>query len=170
MSRVFEVQGIARNFDDPDSRCIMEVRHRRLPFWGVQYHPESQYSKCCHAVVYPFLQACLDQRQTREKSVEKGLNGHCHPNLRHVRPSKAHNGDSAVDSTVVAWESFPLDIRLSNLLGGNLIDTEQFVLLDSGTKDDWTILSSCSTSLVFPILTRTRRVDFQASRQHKITA
>ncbi|KAI9654719.1 MAG: Protein phosphatase PP2A regulatory subunit B [Alyxoria varia] len=78
------------------------------------------------------------------------MNGHCSPNPCHPRHPKAQiNGDSSADATVVAWESFPLDIRISDLIAEHKIDTDQFVLLDSGTKDDWAILSSSSTAWSF---------------------
>lgn len=42
-------------FDSHGEREIMAIRHRDLPIWGVQYHPEAIESEYGHAVFENFL-------------------------------------------------------------------------------------------------------------------
>jgi para-aminobenzoate synthetase len=42
----------------PLERVVMGLQHRRLPLWGVQFHPESIASQGGHTIMRNFLDAC----------------------------------------------------------------------------------------------------------------
>ena len=46
-----------------DERVLMGMRHRELPWWGVQFHPESILTETGPALMKNFLALCEERRQ-----------------------------------------------------------------------------------------------------------
>jgi para-aminobenzoate synthetase len=51
-----------------DDGTLMAVRHRELPWWGVQFHPESVLTVEGPRLVRNFLALCAASRQARERA------------------------------------------------------------------------------------------------------
>ena len=49
-----------------DSGTLMGVRHRTLPYWGVQFHPESVLTVEGPLLLANFLELCESGRESHE--------------------------------------------------------------------------------------------------------
>ena len=149
-----EIQGIARNIRD-DSFSVMEVRHRFLPFWGVQYHPESIYSEACHVMAYGFFEAVLHR-------AKRGFARSMNAKRYHTAPrilKKMCNGDSDHRSARdVLWVRIDRECDLLQLVETN--DGLDFTLLDSGGKGEWDIFTDVSTAKTFQYSLKTTEYSF----------
>ena len=57
-----ELEPVAWSEDDG---LVMAMRHRELPWWGVQFHPESVLTVAGPRLVTNFLALCAEHRATR---------------------------------------------------------------------------------------------------------
>ena len=57
-----ELEPVAWSEDDD---LVMALRHRELPYWGVQFHPESILTVAGPRLVTNFLALCADWKKTR---------------------------------------------------------------------------------------------------------
>lgn len=48
------------------TRVLMGLRHRSLPLWGVQFHPESVLTQSGHQLLSNFMKVAVDWRAGRE--------------------------------------------------------------------------------------------------------
>jgi anthranilate synthase component II len=55
-----------------DDGTLMGLRHRELPYWGVQFHPESVLTASGPHLLGNFLQMCRQHAATREEAVARG--------------------------------------------------------------------------------------------------
>ena len=51
--------------DDPEGSIVMAMRHRELPYWGVQFHPESVLTVAGPQIVTNFLSLCERWKERR---------------------------------------------------------------------------------------------------------
>jgi anthranilate synthase/aminodeoxychorismate synthase-like glutamine amidotransferase len=64
-----ELQPIAWAEDD---QTLMGLRHRELPYWGVQFHPESVLTGAGPHLLANFLQICRQHAEKPEEAVVRG--------------------------------------------------------------------------------------------------
>lgn len=55
-----------------DDGCLMGMRHRQRPWWGVQFHPESVLSEGGEALIANFLRFCDRTAATAEAARKMG--------------------------------------------------------------------------------------------------
>ena len=155
---VLEIVAVARNNYDYKDRCIMEIKHRTLPFWGVQYHPESVYSSGCEVTVRPFLRAISEKWSNTTVFTN---------NVRHEQKN-AHQSKLVTSlATSVVWRSAHTRIDLLQLLLQHQIDSQDCVLLDSGSKGEWDVLAASNTAKLFRYSVQTQDFVFEPLRKQK---
>ena len=148
-----EVLAWAKNYGDPNlnSRCVMEIKHRKLPYWGVQYHPESIYSHGCEGTVQEFLHAA------QKKSV------FAQDYANDTKLSESVDKLEPPDTRSVLWKCVEADTDLLNILS-LMQPMHEYVLLDSSSKGQWDILAAAKTSYLFRYSVRRRHMLFKATQ------
>jgi anthranilate synthase/aminodeoxychorismate synthase-like glutamine amidotransferase len=54
---------VATAWTDDDQNTVMAMRHRELPYWGVQFHPESVLTVAGPKIVENFLALCASWKE-----------------------------------------------------------------------------------------------------------
>ena len=163
-----EVLAVALNFPKGQGHSIMEVKHHHLPFWGVQYHPESMYSHGCSQIMRGFLDAALRRslNAVAKRTVyPEGLNtvkGHLNGlNATIIQPSGS--------TQELLWKKIDIDGNFTDLVRLLLHQSTDFVLLDSAGKDEWSIATDSSSSFSFRYSLRSRHLSFRATNSKNRT-
>ena len=55
--------------DGTEVRVLMGLQHRRLPVWGVQFHPESVLTQGGHQLLSNFMKLAVDWRAGRKANI-----------------------------------------------------------------------------------------------------
>ena len=55
--------------DGTEVRVLMGLQHRRLPVWGVQFHPESVLTQGGHQLLSHFMKLAVDWRAGRKANI-----------------------------------------------------------------------------------------------------
>lgn len=61
--------------DGSQVRVLMGLRHRSLPLWGVQFHPESVLTEGGHQLLSNFMKLAIDWRAGRDADTEQAASG-----------------------------------------------------------------------------------------------
>lgn len=149
-----ELIAVANNYDNPEATSAMEVRHRKLPFWGVQYHPESVNSFGCEVTVKPFLLAA----RSRLLTTRDAIHGTGHADSTN---GGLGNGCAALkyhQQVAVSWKSIDYETDLLDVLPLLQSGSKDYVLLQSSSKGQWDILAAAETASLFRYSVKKQRM------------
>ena len=151
-----EILAIAENYGNQHDFSIMEVRHRELPFWGVQYHPESIYSSGCDTTVQSFLSAARARHISDSISMNNTINSVHGTDNNLVAPQEL--------KSPVRWKSIEKELDLLDFLPSLNDAATNYVLLGSSSKGEWDILAAAQTAFLFTYSIRRQRMSFKPVR------
>ena len=145
-----EAVAIARSFNNEKHCYLTSIKHRYLPLWGVQYHPESVYSELCEVVVYDFLLAASTRRVEREN----------HPHARNecseLETADRNHDHSQTSCKDIIWDQIRIDGDFFESVKLARSGDPCFFLLDSSLKSDWSFFNLSATAKTFHYSLRTR--------------
>ncbi|KAL9057469.1 MAG: hypothetical protein Q9162_002306 [Coniocarpon cinnabarinum] len=150
---IIDVVGVARNFEDATNSCVMEVKHKSRPVWGVQYHPESIYSENCETVVSEFLLAASRQAAPTEALFQKTDVGSGISQIHHV--DRLTNGPLRTQKDVI-WDEICIDGDFFEVVKSAQKNESGLLLLDSNSKGEWSFFSHTATANIFRYSLRTQ--------------